>query len=618
MIIGTAGHIDHGKTTLVRALTGVDTDRLPEEKRRGITIELGFAPLQLAGLGTVGVVDVPGHEAFVHTMLAGAGGIDVGLLVVAADDGIQPQTREHLAILNLLGVRGGVVAITKCDLAEPDWIGLVEDDVRELISGTAFDGATIVRVAPGDAAALDAVRQGLGVALKGAMQRDPAEPFRLPVDRVFTVRGTGTVVTGTTWSGTLHRDDEVRVLPADRRARVRGVQMHGTDADAAVPGARTALALGGVSVDDVHRGDVLVVGDAWVPTLVLRADVLLLSDAPRAVGPRTAVRLHLGTTEVGARVVVASGTLQPGELRAARVVVDAPVVARAGDRFVLRTPSPAVTIGGGTVTDAIASRRSRPFSHAAMPPAERVAHLLREAGGRGIQQASLGIRIVGRSADVDAAIVEAGGRVMGGLVVDAGVVSDARVKLSALLDRYHAERPLSPLAPLQEIRSDLRLPDSIGEAVIAEAQAAGLVEVSGAGIRRAGWAPNLKPAQADQLQALVARLTSAGNEPPSVAELQVEFGAEVLPLLKLAEAGGHIVQVEANRYFTTDSMNRIVNLLCAHFDAGSDITPAQVRELLGTSRKYVIPLLEYLDRVGITLRRGEGRTWRGKAAVPKS
>ncbi|MDE3171989.1 MAG: selenocysteine-specific translation elongation factor, partial [Gemmatimonadota bacterium] len=376
MIVGTAGHIDHGKTTLVRALTGVDTDRLPEEKRRGITIELGFAPLQLDGVGTVGVVDVPGHEAFVRTMLAGAAGIDVGLLVVAADDGVQPQTREHLAILRLLGVRGGVVALTKCDLADEEWIALVEEDVGALLRDTPFRDAPIVRVAPGNGPALDAVRDALARALRAVAARDPGDVFRLPVDRVFSVHGTGTVVTGTTWSGSLARDAQVRVLPSGTGARVRGIQNHGAPAERALPGQRTAVALAGVEVADVRRGDVLVTDPAWEPTLALRADATLLADAPRALGPRTAVRLHLGTAEVGARIAAAGGPFGPGQTRAVRIVLDAPLVARGGDRFVLRFASPLATIGGGVVTDALAPRRARPFDAVDAPVAARLARLL--------------------------------------------------------------------------------------------------------------------------------------------------------------------------------------------------------------------------------------------------
>ncbi|HUO52808.1 MAG TPA: selenocysteine-specific translation elongation factor, partial [Gemmatimonadaceae bacterium] len=262
MILGTAGHVDHGKTALVKALTGVDTDRLAEEKRRGITIELGFAPLAIGGR-TLGVADVPGHEAFVRTMLAGATGVDLALLVVAADEGVMPQTREHLAILSLLGTRGGVVALTKCDLADADWRALVRDDLRALLAGTPLAGAAIVETSALTGAGLDALREAIAAAADALPARDAADHFRLPVDRAFTVKGTGTVVTGTVWSGTLAADGTVRVLPLERDARVRGIETHGAPASAALPGSRAAIALSGVDVGDVARGATLVTGAGW-------------------------------------------------------------------------------------------------------------------------------------------------------------------------------------------------------------------------------------------------------------------------------------------------------------------------------------------------------------------
>ncbi|HEX2777931.1 MAG TPA: selenocysteine-specific translation elongation factor, partial [Gemmatimonadaceae bacterium] len=317
MILGTAGHIDHGKTTLVRALTGVDTDRLPEEKKRGITIELGFAPLELPGVGTLGVVDVPGHEAFVRTMLAGATGVDLALLVIAADEGIMPQTREHLAILSLLAVRGGVVALTKCDLVEDEWLALVTEDVRSALAGSPLANAAIVPVSATTGAGLDALRAALVEAARRLPARDPDDLFRMPVDRSFSVKGTGTVVTGTVWSGSLAADATVRIMPDGRVARVRGVQSHGASASRALPGRRVALSLAGVERDEAGRGSWIVADEGWVASTVLRADVALLEDAA-PLGPRTRVRLHLGTQDVGARVVAAGGPLGPGELRGAR------------------------------------------------------------------------------------------------------------------------------------------------------------------------------------------------------------------------------------------------------------------------------------------------------------
>jgi selenocysteine-specific elongation factor len=296
VILGTAGHIDHGKTTLVRALTGVDTDRLPEEKRRGITIELGFAPLALdepSFSGTLGVVDVPGHDAFVRTMLAGATGVDLALLVIAADEGVMPQTREHLAILTLLGVRGGVVALTKSDLVDSDWVALVVDDVRKLLAGTALDGAEVVPCSATTGAGLQQVRAALAAAAARMPQRNPDDLTRMPLDRAFSVKGTGTVVTGTLWSGAIERESTVRLFPHGGVARVRSVESHGAAVDRGLPGTRVAVALAGVDREEVSHGGVLVSGDdAWKESTVLRADVALLDDA-KPLGVRTRVRSTL-------------------------------------------------------------------------------------------------------------------------------------------------------------------------------------------------------------------------------------------------------------------------------------------------------------------------------------
>jgi selenocysteine-specific elongation factor len=618
MIVGTAGHIDHGKTTLVRALTGVDTDRLPEEKRRGITIELGFAPLVLDGVGTVGVVDVPGHEAFVRTMLAGAAGIDVGLLVVAADDGVQPQTREHLAILQLLDVRGGVIALTKCDLAEDDWIGLVEEDLRDLTRGTVFADAPIVRVSPGDVAALSAMRVALAAALRHAAARDPADLFRLPVDRVFSVHGTGTVVTGTAWSGSLARDAQVRILPSGRSVRVRGIQNHGAAAERALPGQRTALALAGVEVSDLGRGDVLVTDPAWEPSLVIRADATLLADAPRSLGPRTAVRLHLGTAEVGARVVGIGGLLAPGETRPVRIALDAPIVARGGDRFVLRFASPLATIGGGVVTDALAPRRGRPFGAAGASIERRLERLLAEAGPRGVPLASIPIRLGASAAGAAAAAratnaltVEGSGRIVAGAVMDAAIA-----RLVELVDAHHRSHPLSTGTSLQELRSRLRVPEDLAEAVVQHGVAAGALETNGGEIRRRGWAPRLTAGQEDSMRRVLERLSAAGAEPPSTGELTTEFGPDTPSVLRLMVQRGEIVQVEVNRYYTKHNLDEIITGIRGACRRGSAVTPSALRDATGLSRKYLIPLLEYCDRMGLTVRTGEGRVWGGPGGGP--
>jgi selenocysteine-specific elongation factor len=368
MILGTAGHIDHGKTALVRALTGVDTDRLPEEKRRGITIELGFAPLSLDGLGVVGVVDVPGHEAFVRTMLAGATGVDLALLVVAADEGVMPQTREHLAILELLGVRAGVVALTKADLVDDEWLGLVSADIAALLAGSRLATASVVPVSALTGAGVPVLRAAIAAAAAAVPARDAADLFRLPVDRAFTIKGAGTIATGTVWTGSLTRDASVTILPVGRTARVRSLQSHGSAVDLALPGNRVAVGLAGVELDEVGRGAVLVAGNGWSVTTAIRADVIVLAGAPQTLGGRTSVRFHLGTADVGARVVPEGGSLSARDIKAARISLDAPIVARAGDRFVLRAGSPPITVGGGVVADPFSPRRGRRWPVGRSPP----------------------------------------------------------------------------------------------------------------------------------------------------------------------------------------------------------------------------------------------------------
>ena len=577
MIVGTAGHIDHGKTALVRALTGVDTDRLPEEKRRGITIELGFAPLALPGGISASVVDVPGHEALVRTMVSGATGFDAALLVIAADDGVMPQTREHLAILDLLGVRRGVVALTKCDLVDDDWRALVVADVRALLAESALRDAPIVPVSSVTMEGVDAVRAALAAALApppakgaGVVARGVAaaagaapDPFRLPIDRAFTVKGTGTVVTGTVWSGSVARDDVVRVLPAGHVARVRGIESHGARQDRASPGHRAALSLAGVEVADVARGAVITTGDGWHAVTTLRADVSLLATATARIGPRTRLRLHLATTDVGARVLVAGHRLEPGAPRPARLVLDAPLVARAGDRFVLRGGARMSTLGGGVVTDPTpAHRRARPWPHASASASDRLAWLLTDAGDSGLAASDLAVRLGLPARDV-----------------------------AAFLDAEAAARRVA--------RAGERVLD------FARARAASQRAASEAAKRPAG--PPTAEVEADRLW-LLARLGNAAAAPPTGPELTAERGHLVLPAIRLLEREGAIVAVERDRWYHADSLAAVLGALAGALGNGAERTPAELREVVGVSRKFLVPLLEFCDRQGYTVRTATGRT----------
>lgn len=609
MIIGTAGHIDHGKTALVRALTGVDTDRLPEERRRGITIELGFAPLAIDGVGTVGVVDVPGHEAFVRTMLAGATGVDLALLVIAADEGVMPQTREHLAILSLLGVRAGVVALTKCDLVDGEWAALVRDEVRALLAGTPLREAPVVETSVVTGQGLDALRNVLRAQLLALPARAAADLFRMPIDRAFSVKGTGSVVTGTVWSGTLDARVALRLFPVDRAVRVRGIQRHGLPTDRLSPGSRGAVALAGVELGDLARGGLLVEEGAWAPSRVVRADVALLDDFARPLRPREWVRLHLGTSELGARVVSAGGALTPGTTRGARLVLDAPLVARAGDRFVLRLPSPPLTIGGGIIVDpAPAHRRPRPWP-VGLTPTQRLVRIVQEGGERGVSIASLPVRLGCAPGDPPGLVralpelIRAGDELFDRQLVD--TLSD---RLVAAVARYHEEHPLDEWVPRAALRARMGCSESLLSLTLAQCSAAGTVEQGGGGFRRTGWSPVMSETLGRERTWLLERLSSAWGEPPSVAELRAERGgADPVPLLRALEREQLLVQVEPDRFYPHDAVRELTARLRAAMAPGRVYAPAELREIIGTSRKYLIPFLEYCDRQRITERRDGGR-----------
>ena len=614
VILGTAGHIDHGKTTLVRALTGVDTDRLPEEKRRGITIDLGFAPMTCGTGRTIGVVDVPGHEAFVRTMLAGATGIDLAMLVIAADEGVMPQTREHLAILGLLGVRGGVVALTKRDVVDDDWLALVSEDVRETLSGTPLASAAIVAASGTTGQGVEALRAAICALAESLPGRDGGDLFRMPVDRSFTMRGTGTVVTGTVWSGTIEQDAVVRILPGDRVARVRGIQAHGASVGIAKPGTRAAISLHGVSVSEVSRGSVLVSDAAWRGSRVLRAEVTLLAHRCDTLGPRTRVRFHLGTHDVGARVVAAGGALLAGGSRAVRVVLDAPVVARTGDRFVLRGGAPLTTIGGGVVVDPVPDgRRVRPWSASLQTADARLAQLLAEVGRAGLDPTSLPVRLGATPRAVrellasgTAAHVEAGSR-----IYEPTLVMQLVDRLVAAVSEHHERFPLDRGAPLQAVRSGLKVSAELGDAVIRRAIADGLLEQGGATIAVLGWRPTLTSDQSRLADSVRALLEQAGWEPPSVAELEAKHGTGLGAVLRMLDREGSVVKVEDTRYYSARVIETLGTVLREGMEGGRQYGPAELRELLGVSRKYLIPLLEYCDKVGLTDRRGGGRVLRG-------
>jgi selenocysteine-specific elongation factor len=608
VILGTAGHIDHGKTTLVRALTGVDTDRLPEEKRRGITIELGFAPLVIDGVGTIGVVDVPGHEAFVRTMVAGATGIDLALVVIAADEGVMPQTREHLAILGLLGVRRGIIALTKSDLVDEDWLALVVDDARQATASN-FPDAEVLATSAQTGAGISELREAIGRIARGLRARSSDDLFRLPVDRAFSIKGTGTVVTGTVWSGRLAKEQTVRVLPGDRGARVRGIQGHGTQLDLALPGARAAIALATLTVDDVPRGSSLVTDPLWRTTTSALADVSLVEGVDVEIRPRTWFRFHVGTSEVGVRVVTRAPTANAPF--GARLMFDAPVLLRAGDRFVVRTSAPLNTIAGGVIVDPYAPKRARAWPAGLSAP-ERLIRLVEESGSDGLETATLPVRLGDSPADCAEMVGKSSEAIIAtqGRLFPLAALSDLKSALLAATKAFHDANSLDVGVAIQTLRAGSRWHPEATQRAIDELIQSGALANHGGVIALPDWTPTPTNSQQAVIDQVLTRLNAAGPAPPSVAELAMEIGREVSAELRFLERGGGIVQVESDRYFTADQLKQVLERIRGVMAGGGEKTPAELRESLDLSRKFLIPILEYCDRMGLTARGVNGRVWR--------
>lgn len=617
MILGTAGHIDHGKTALVKALTGVDTDRLPEEKRRGITIDLGFAPLVIEGVGTIGIVDVPGHEAFVRTMLAGASGIDIALLVVAADEGVMPQTKEHVQILSLLAIPNVVVALTKSDLVTAEWLSLAEEDIRSLLGDTPFGSSEVIPVSAITGDGVTELREAIRRAADGATaEGGPADTknrggaedlFRMPVDRAFTIKGTGTVVTGTVWSGTIGRDSSVTVFPPGKRSRVRGVQHHGAAVTSAGPGERVALALTDLDVGEVSRGSVVVANDSWAPTSRVEAEITI-SDESVEIGPRTRLRFHLGTSDVGARISGrARDTEANGSGFVATIVLDEPLLMRGGDRFVIRLPSPAITIGGGRVRDPYPARRPSRAPTLEESIAETLTRMVAGAGLEGLAVEILPIRLGTTPAEAAELsrrlhLIELRGRLYDPRVLDA-----LEQAIETAITKHVETFPLELGVQLQSLRSLAQTPEAVIDFVVDRLARSGRIEVRQSVVKPAGWTGKLSDRELVLTDAMMHEICIHPSEPPAVSELAASFGEKAPALLRYLERAGELVRVSDDRYYSSGAVDTMVGKLRSTLEPGRIYTPAELREVLGVSRKYLIPFLEFCDVTGITDRRAEGR-----------
>ena len=630
IVVGTAGHIDHGKSTLIKALTGVDPDRLKEEKERGITIDLGFASLQLGDRLSVGFVDVPGHERFVKNMLAGVGGIDAVLLVVAANESIMPQTREHFDICRLLSIPRGVVVITKCDLVDGEIVELVQLELQDYLRGSFLEGAPVIPFSPSGREGLEPLRQALAKLGDGLPSRNPDLSFRLPIDRCFSSRGFGTVVTGTLVSGVIRKEEEVELYPTGKRSRVRHLQVHSREVDHARAGQRTALNLQGVELGDIHRGVQLSVCGRFRAVSHCDCRLSLLESSPVPLRNRSRVRFHLGTSEVLAEVrPLQPKTLAPGRTGMAHLELEKPVLALVGDAFILRRTSPMITLGGGVVLDIFPPRRRRSrdldrrleFLQAmdSDDPKTMVGRLAAREGARGIDED----RVLSQLPLSGTAVR----KVLSGLVQEGKVRRLAQRPLQVmdrecfdglcrqsltLIGDYQKRQPLSAGLPREQLHSSLfaGLSQTVFKSVLAHLCARDLVELDRERVRLQGSGVRLSADEARALDRMEQAFRRTGLQAPSVEEV---FREVALPreqarrLLVLLTRQKKLVRVSETLFFHADSIEAVKRKLKDLKKRQDRIDVPTFKKLADVTRKYAIPLLEHLDRERVTRRSGEFR-----------
>jgi selenocysteine-specific elongation factor len=625
IIVGTAGHIDHGKTALVKALTGIDADRLEEEKRRGITIDLGFAHMDLVGADGeplhLGFVDVPGHERFVRNMLAGVGGIDLVLLVIAADESIKPQTREHFEILQLLGVQRGITVLTKSDAVDTETLDVVRLEVEEFLRGTFLDNPkSIVAVSSLTGAGLDDLKRAMFAAAAEVQPRDSRALARLPVDRVFTMKGFGTVVTGTLVAGTIHREEELEVFPSGRKVRVRGVQVHGQMADAAVAGQRTALNLAGASTEDLSRGMTLAPVATFTATRRVDVQLRLLSSAPRPLKSRPRVHFHSNTMETVAEITLhGSKQLAPGSEAFARLKLPEAALLLPGDRFILRQFSPVVTIGGGIVLDPTPIPRMPGHdvflkTQAAGDPEQMLRARIARRGHSGISIPRLIAETGWTRSSLETRLAQAvkEGRVLriGDLVVDAPAMGRLQQLVVSSVEDFHQKNSLVGGIPREALREQVRASAAVFNGVLDLLIREKKLEVTGDLVRLPGHGVVMKDEEAESKKRIEEAFAGAGLKVPAlhevIAGLKVDrVRAQKIVTLLLRDKS--LIKVSDELVFHCTALEGLRRLVAGQKAKSPKMDVATFKELTGVSRKYAIPLLEYLDRERVTRRVGDAR-----------
>jgi selenocysteine-specific elongation factor len=631
IILGTAGHIDHGKTSLIRRVTGVNTDRLKEEQQRGITIELGFASLELPEGYHVGIVDVPGHEKFVKNMVAGASGIDLVAMIIAADEGVMPQTVEHLEICSLLGIRHGLVVLTKIDMVDEEWLELVQEDIAEFLEGTFLEESPMVPVSSATGEGVEDFIKALGEVASRTPERSPINLFRLPVDRVFTMRGFGTVITGALTSGQVRVGETIMIYPSRVTSKIRGLQVHNASVEEARHGMRTAINFQGLDRAAVERGDVVSTPGALTPSHMVDVLVHYLKSNKKPIRNRTRVRFHSGTSEVlGNLILLESDDLGPGDSATAQLRLDSPVTLVRDDRFVIRSYSPVRTIAGGRVLDPVPSKHKRLRPEVvesvralldAEPPAI-ISHHVAGAGYRGVSFPEL--KVVANLSDKPL------NTVLQGLLTERTIIQTdkenrifihgttfgkLKSEIRDRLDTYHRNHPLKGGMSKEEIKSKLppvlstKLFNMVLQAMVKE----GEIVQEERSVRLASHAVALGIDQEAVKEKILAVYREGGLRPPYFKDLQRELdvdGIRSKDVLNLLVEEGKLVKAKEDLYFDAGVIQALRERLAAYFAENPDLSAADFKEMTGLSRKYLIPLLEYFDAANVTIRVGDVRKLR--------
>jgi len=628
-VIGTAGHVDHGKSTLIKALTGIHPDRLKEEKLRQMTIDLGFAWLKLPNGEELGIVDVPGHRDFIENMLSGVGGIDAALFIIAADEGVMPQTKEHLAILDLLQVKNGIIVLTKIDLVnDPDWLDLVEMDIRDATKNTVLEHARVVRVSSHTKAGIDQLINTLEELLATVEPKPDFGRARLPIDRVFSITGFGTIVTGTLLDGSLQVGQEIELLPGGNKVRIRGLQTHKKNEQIASPGSRTAVNLSGINVDEIQRGQVLASVNKYQPTQRFDADLRILSSSSFSVKHNQTVKLFIGASEVLSRIrVLGKDEIKPGENGWVQVEPVLPIVGIRGDRFIIRVPSPGETIGGGMIVNPNPSRRHKRYSQDVIKQLE--AYLRGtpdEIFLQAIQDVGVGtFDAVSKKAKLEQSVIK---DFWNNLIEDKQIFqlekgdvfnkpniticssiwfNDKKNKTSLLLENYHNQFNLRTGIPKEELKSRLKLEQSVFIAVLNLFQELNFVQFHGNFIRLNDFVPNLTPSQDKAKLAIITTFSDSPYSTPSVKEINELYGEEIINYL---HAENFLISVGNDVAFLKKTYLEMEKWVIDKIEHSGSLTVAEFRDEFQTSRKYALALLEHLDAKGTTIRDGDYRKLR--------